>query len=184
MRRDFRGKKRVILTLLALLIAADIALGAYTWKLASAGTAQQELVLLTRHRDLLKKDIRRAQEIRARIPDIQKDCDAFERSLFPESTVNSTVTAELSALAAKSNLRLDNRMFHRKEVKGHNLTELEIDVQVTGDYRNVVRFLNGLQRSTNFYAVEGLSARSEAKENAARGALRVEIHIKTYVRAA
>jgi hypothetical protein len=69
-------------------------------------------------------------------------------------------------------------------VKGHNLTELEIDAQVTGDYRNVVRFLNGLQRSTNFYAVEGLSARSEAKETAARGALRVEIHIKTYVRAA
>jgi type IV pilus assembly protein PilO len=184
MRRDSRGKRRIILTLLALLIAADIALGAYTWKLASAGTAQQELVLLTLNRDLLKKDIQRAREIRARIPDIQKDCDAFEQSLFSESTVNSTVTAELSALAAKSNLRLDNRTFHRKEVKGHNLTELEIDAQVTGDYRNVVRFLNGLQRSANFYAVEGLSARSEAKENAARGALRVEIHIKTYVRAA
>ena len=184
MRRDFRGKKRVILTLLVLLITADIGLGAYTWKLASAGTAQQELVLLTRNRDLLKKDIQRAQEIRARIPDIQKDCDAFEQSLLPESKVYSTVTAELSSLAAKSNLRLANKSFHSKEVKGHNLTELEINALVTGDYRGVVRFLNGLQRSTNFYAVEELSARSEAKENAARGTLRVEIHIKTYVRAA
>src|SRR6266852_9931872 len=137
MRRDSRGKKRVILTLLALLIAADIVLGAYTWKLASAGTAQQELVLLTRNRDLLKKDIRRAQEIRARIPDIQKDCDTFERSLLPQSTVYSTVTAELSSLAAKSNLRLDNKSFQHKEVKGHNLTELEIKAQVTGDYRGV-----------------------------------------------
>ena len=184
MRRDFRGKKRVILTLLALLIAADIALGAYTWKLASAGTAQQELVLLTRNRDLLKKDIQRAQEIRRRIPDIQKDCDTFEHSLLPESTVYSTVTAELSALAAESGLRLDNRTFQRKEVKGYNLTELGIDAQVIGDYRGVVRFLNGLQRSTRFYAVEGLSARSDSKDNEGKGALRVDIHIKTYVRAA
>jgi type IV pilus assembly protein PilO len=133
-----------------------------------------------RNRDLLKKDIQRAQEIRGRIPAIQKDCDAFEQSLIPESAGYSTVTAELGSLAAKSGLQLNSRSFNPKAVKGRDLTELGIDAQVTGDYRGVVRFLNELQRSPNFYAVEGLSAHSGGQ----RGPLGVSVHIKTYFRAA
>jgi Tfp pilus assembly protein PilO len=181
MRHDFKLKGRVIVLLLVLLIAADVALGVYSWNLASAQSAQQELALLTRNRDLLKKDIQRALEIRGRIPTIQKDCDAFEHSLFPESTGYSTVSAELGSIAAKSGLRLNSRALNPKAVKGRDLTELTIDAQVTGDYRGVVRFLNGLQRSSNFYAVEGLSARSAAQ---AQGGLQVTVHIKTYFRAA
>ena len=44
MRHDFKIKKRVIILVLVLLIAADVALGVYTWNLASAQAAQQELV--------------------------------------------------------------------------------------------------------------------------------------------
>src|SRR5260370_34687706 len=150
MRENFTFKKRVILLLLALLIAADMALGAYTWNFASAQAEQQELALMMRNRDLLKKDIQRALEIRGHIPAIQKDCDAFEHSLFPESTGYSTVSAELGALAVKSGLRLGSRAFNPKAVKGRALTELTIDAQVLGDYRGVVRFLNELQRSKNF----------------------------------
>jgi len=63
--REFQhSKSAVILLLLALLIAADMALGAYTWNFASAQAEQQELALMMRNRDLLKKDIQRAREIR------------------------------------------------------------------------------------------------------------------------
>src|SRR4030088_3112583 len=117
MRRDFKVKKRLIVFLLVLLIAGDAALVLYTWKLASAQSPQQELALLTRNRDLLKKDIQRAEQIRQHIPAIQKDCDAFEHSLFPEPTAYSTVSEELSSLAAKSGLRLDNRNFTPNGVK-------------------------------------------------------------------
>jgi Tfp pilus assembly protein PilO len=183
MRHDFKLKKRLIVMLLVLLIVADVALGVYAWNLASAQSPQQDLALLTRNRELLKKDIQRANEIRGRIPAIQKDCDAFEHSLFPETTGYSTVTAELSTLAAKSGLRLESRTFNPRVVKGRdNLTELFIDAQVIGDYRGVVRFLNELQRSGNFYAVEGLSARSAAQAQGPR-ALQVSMHIKTYFRA-
>jgi len=185
MRRDFKTEQRLIILFLVLLIAADVALGIYTWNLASAQAAQQELTLMMRNRDLLKKDIQRAREIRSHIPAIQKDCDAFEHSLFPESTGYSTVSAELGSLATQSGLRLESRNLKPKGVKGHDLTELTIDAQVSGDYRGVVRFLNALQRSTNFYAVEGLSARSATRtQGVPKGALQVTVHIKTYFRAA
>jgi Tfp pilus assembly protein PilO len=184
MRRDFKIKKRSVMLLLVLLIAADVALSAYTWNLASAQSAQQELQVLTRNRDLLKKDIQRAKEIQSRIPAIQKDCDAFEESLFPQSTGYSTVSDELNSLAGKSGLRLENNVFKPKSLKGSDLTELVIDAQVTGDYRGVVKFLNSLQRSPNYYAVEALSARPAGQARGAKGGLQVSVHIKTYFRAA
>jgi Tfp pilus assembly protein PilO len=184
MRDHFKIKKRLIVLVLVLLIGTDVALGVYTWNLPSAQAAQQELALMTRNRDLLKKDIQRAQEIKSHIPAIQKDCDAFEQSLFPESTGYSAVSAELDSLAAKSALHLDSRALKPKPVKGYDLTELAIDAQVTGDYRGVVQFLNALQRSTNFYAVDGLSARSAPRSQGPKGGLQVTVHIKTYFRAA
>src|SRR5260370_15823417 len=125
MRENFTFKKRVILLLLALLIAADMALGAYTWNFASAQAEQQELALMMRNRDLLKKDIQRAREIRGHIPAIQKDCDAFEQSLFPENTAYSGINAELDSLAGKSRLHLDSPAFKPQLVKGHDLTGLQ-----------------------------------------------------------
>ncbi len=184
MRHDFKLKRRSIVIALATLIVADIALGVYSWNLASARTAQQSLDFLSLNRDLLKKDIDRAENINRRIPAIQKDCDAFEASLFPETTGYSSVTAELSALAAKSGLQLDSRSFRPKELKGRGLTEVEMETMVTGSYPGVVRFLNGLQRSANVYAVEGLSARSDSQAKGPRGQLRVTIHLKTYFRSA
>jgi Tfp pilus assembly protein PilO len=184
MRHDFKLKRRAIVIALVLLIAADIGLGVYSWRLASARSAQQNLDFLSLNRDLLKKDIARAESISRRIPAIQKDCDAFETSLFPESTGYSSVTAELSSLAAKSGLQLESRSFRPKEVKGRRLTEVGIEANVTGGYAGVVRFLNGLQRSQNVYAVEGLSARSDAQAQGAKGELRVSVHLKTYFRAA
>jgi Tfp pilus assembly protein PilO len=186
MSRDFKLEKRGIILAVALLVIADIALAVYGWRMAAAPRSQLELATLTRNRDLLRADIKRAQDIRQKIPAIAKDCDQFEQSLAPESTGYSQVSAELSALAAKSGLQLDSRAFKQEPVKGRNLTEVEIEANVNGSYAGVVKFLNALQRSNNVYAVESLNAKSETAAGGAQrtGELRVSLHIKTYFRAA
>jgi len=85
MRRDFKLERRAIVLGLVLLVGADIALAAYSWSFATS-RPQQDLVALTRNRDLLRADIARAQDIRKKMPAIQKDCDEFEQSLYPATT--------------------------------------------------------------------------------------------------
>ena len=179
MRRDFKLERRTILFEVVLLVAADVALALYSWKFASGPRTQQDLAILTRNRDLLRADIVRAQDIRHKIPAIQKDCDEFERSLYPASAGYSSVSAELSAIAGKSGLQLDSRTQRQSDLKGRGLTEVDIEVNVSGSYAGVVHFLNGLQRSGQVYAVEGLTAKSE---QGGRGQVRVTMHIKTYFR--
>jgi Tfp pilus assembly protein PilO len=182
MRREFKLERRAIVVGLVLLVAADTALAIYSWNLAAASRPQQDLAALTRNRDLLRADISRAQEIRKSIPDIQKDCDRFEQSLYPASSGYSSVSAELGEVAKKAGLQLESGSFRQAEVKGRGLTEVQIEAAVSGSYSAVVRFLNGLQRSSNVYAVEGLSAKSEVGQGGPTGQVRVTMHIKTYFR--
>jgi type IV pilus assembly protein PilO len=186
MRRDFKLERRAIIAGLVLLVGADLALAVYGWNASSGPRPQQDLAILTRNRDLLKADVTRALDIRSKIPAIQKDCDTFERdSLFPDSTGYSSVASELGSIANKSGLQLESTAYHQKNVKARGLTEVDIDAVVSGSYAGVVRFLNGLQRSKTVYAVEGLTAKSEAQQQQSpRGEVHVTMHIKTYFRAA
>lgn len=181
MRHDFKLERRLIIFALVLLVAADVALAVYGWNLSAGRQPQEELAILTRNRDLLRADITRAQEIRKRIPAIQADCDKFEGSLYPASKGYSSVSAELDSIASKAGLSIESSGFRESEVKGRDMQEVEIDTVVDGSYSQVVRFLNGLQRSENVYAVEALEAKADASQTA-NGHVRVNMHIKTYFR--
>jgi Tfp pilus assembly protein PilO len=182
MRHDFKLERRAILFGVVALVAADIALVVYGWNVSSARRPQEDLVILTRNRDLLRADIARAQDIRQKIPVIQKDCDQFEASLYPASTGYSAVSAELGSIANKAGLQLESGSFQHSEVKGRDLEQVDIEAVVTGSYSGVVHFLNGLQRASNVYAVESLQGKADEGQQAGRGEVRVSVHIKTYFR--
>lgn len=181
MRRHPKRQRQAILTALAVLLGTDAALGFYSWKLASPAEAQQELKVLTLNRDLLRADIKRTQDIREKIPTIQQECDAFEQSFFLERSGYSSVAAELGSLAAKAGLQLESTNFRRDELKDRHMSTVDIQAVVTGRYQGVVRFLNGLQRSKNVYAIEALTAAPEQSQGA-KDLVRVTISIRTYFR--
>jgi Tfp pilus assembly protein PilO len=183
MRRDFTLRKRIILGGVILLVAADLALAVYSWQLSSAPhTPQERLAIENRQRDLLRADIERAQKIRNNIPSIQKDCDRFEQSLFPASSGYSAVRSELGAIARKSGIQLEDLSFKQTEIANRGMTEVAIDATVNGNYKSVIGFLNGLQRSPNRYAVDSLTLASENANQASANVIKVALHVKTYFR--
>ena len=184
MRRDFTLRKRIILSGMIVLVLADVALAAYTWELSSAPHAPQQIAVETKQHDLLKADIRRAQDIRNNIPAIQKDCERFEQSLFPASSGYSAVRSELGATARKSGVHLEALAFKPTEIANRGMTEVLIDATVDGDYKSVIGFLNGLQRSANLYAVDALTLGSENSNQVSSNVIKVALHLRTYFRTA
>jgi Tfp pilus assembly protein PilO len=183
MRRDFTLQKRVILVAVVLLLLADVALAAYSWQLSSAPHApRQQLAVETNQHNLLKADIKRAQDIRDNIPAIQKDCDHFEQSLFPARSGYSAVRSELGATAKKSGIQLEDLTFKPTEIASRGMTEVSIDATVNGNYKSVIAFLNGLQRSSNLYAVDALSLAPENASQASANIIKVTLHLRTYFR--
>ncbi len=185
MRRDFTLRKRIILVAVVLLVLADIGLAAYSWQLASAPRApSEEFAAQAKLHSLLKKSIDNAQKIRDDIPAIQKDCDHFEQSLSPASSGYSAVRSELGAIARKSGIQLEDLSFKQTEIANRGMTEVAIDATVNGNYKSVIGFLNGLQRSANLYEVDALTLASENANQASANIIKVALHLKSYFRTA
>jgi hypothetical protein len=185
MRRDFTVRKRIILAAVVLLVLADLGLAAYSWQLSSAPQSPEKLIAAQgRKRDLLKGDIKRAQEIRDNIPATQKDCDSFEQSLFPASAGYSAVRSELGDTARKSGIQIEDLSFKQTEISSRGMTEVLIDATVNGNYKSVIGFLNGLQRSASYYCVDSLTLGSDNANQASANVIKVALHLRTYFRTA
>jgi hypothetical protein len=186
---DFTVKKRVILTLLGLLLAMDGALAFYNSRLSvrdenpnaklTAGALQVALV---------KKDIERANAIKARLPEVQKYFDEFETTLPPAGKGYSMVSQEVGEIARETHVQVQDMKFHEKEISGRNVNEIVVEALLDGDYAGIVRFLNRLQRSKNIYVVDSLGLDSAsgtgAVSQAPPGTVKVSLHLRSYFRKA
>jgi hypothetical protein len=182
MSRDFKFEKRAIIGGLALLILADVGLGYYSWRISNSPSAPpQRLAEETGKLKLLRADIEYAEKIATNFPKTVKDCDKFERDLPPASSASSTISAELGDVSKKSGVQIQGITFKDREIAGRNITERNMDASVSGEYANVVKFLNGLQRSPNYYVVDSLELGSEA---ATPNLIRVTVHMRTFFRTA
>jgi Tfp pilus assembly protein PilO len=185
MRRDVKLRKKVILGGVILLVFADIVLAGYSWHLSSSPQApQQQFAQEQIQLKLLRANIERAQKIRNDMPNIQKDCDKFERSLPPAGSGYSYVASELGSVARKTGIHLDNLAFKETKIASRGLSEVAVDATVGGDYKSVIGFLNSLQRSASLYAVDSLTLATDNGSQGSGGIIRVAVHLKTYFRTA
>ena len=181
MDRTLTVKRRIISAGLVILLAGDLALGAYSWHAANAlRRPMAELVTDSRKLQLLRIDVDNADRIRHDLPATMAECDRFEAGLFAASTGNSSVTAELDELAKKSGLQIQNLIFRHKDLVGRNLTQIDMDLAVSGTYSNIVKFMNSLQRSKSSYAVDALVLQPESQSTP--NGLHIGMHMKTYFR--
>ena len=183
MQNSFKIQRQLIIGVLALLITADLALAAYSWRLSSLPqTPKGQLAAEQGRLEVLRADIRRAAEIKEKMPATQRDCDKFEQSLRAANSGYSGIATEVGAIAAKAALQVDDIAFKQKAVSARNLESVDVDATVNGGYASVVKFLNGLQRSENVYEVEGLSLTGDSQKNGGNGPVHVIVHMRTYFR--
>lgn len=180
MKIEFSLQKKIIIAGLSVLIAADAVLALYAVQSAN-GFSRNELAADKTQIKLLRADIKRAQAIQRSIPQTKADCERFENSLYPSSAGYSSVTDELTGVAKQAGLQTAVSLaFHPKELPGRNMVELGLDATVNGDYKNVVRFLNGLQRSKSLYIIDTLTLASEPTAQKVAGPLRVVLSLRSY----
>jgi len=165
---------------LGLVLGADLALAGFLWR---ASYEQPEA--LRRERDRLalqaKKlhaDVERGDRIRASLPDAGRQCDAFYLQSFLDSTTGySRIEADLGDIAAKSGVKISGHTFRQKSVKDRGVTEIQISMDLDAEYPAVFAFINGLERSKNFYLLDSLHLTS-----ATTGGLRLDLDLHTYFR--
>lgn len=103
------------------------------------------------------------------------DISGFYDGRFPAEY--SQVSAELGKVAADNNVKLSAIKYEEKAAPIEDLRKLNIEIALSGDYLQEVKFINGLERDKMFFLINGV-ALGEQQQN-----VRLQLKLETYLRA-
>lgn len=111
-----------------------------------------------------------------KVEQARKDADAFYEKRFAPN--NSTMVSELGALTSKNNVRL-TRAQYTFTPSINNLTEVRIDASLSGEYTQLMRFINDLERDKNhvFFIINTLTLNGQQG-----GLVNLRLRMTTYLR--
>jgi hypothetical protein len=175
-----RNWKKWMRIALAVPLVLDLGLAVYLWQ-GGRGNPREiraDVSRLTTEAKLLQADVDRGERIRASLPEAGNDADAFyQQSFLDVSTGYSRIESDLGAIAAQAGVRTSGFAFKRKETKEPGVTEISVTTSLDADYPAVVKFINGIERSKNFYLLDQMQISSEST-----GGLRLDLELHAFFR--
>ena len=176
-----RSRKNIIRWLIGAVLAIDLVLVIINWQMATSPQApRNELTVLTRQDKLLGADVTRG----AADPAAASRRGAPGRHLLHAEQLHP-VSSGYSALiddlgdhrAHRAGLQSEGYSFRQHGPDKHGVIQVDINTAVIGDYPSVVRFINGLERSNNFYVLDGLQLAESTAGN-----VKLNLRLRTYFR--
>ncbi len=180
MSRNSKRWKQWVRAALVLVLAADAVLLYANWSSTDAVSkaAAAQLNPLRTQEKLQGADVRRVAAIRDRLSEVQRTADKFYGDEFQTAgTGYSTIIGDLNNISKAAGLRAANVAFKERALETRGVTEITASATVEGEYVSVVRFINGLERSKNFYLLDSLTLASSAG-----GSIKLNLQLRTYFR--
>jgi len=90
----------------------------------------------------------------------------------------SSIDARVGELAVASGVRL-SRMQYTQGPPGNNLTEISLDAGISGDYPQIMKFINSLERNQMFFVIRAMSLTGQNG-----GLVNLRLRVSTWLRPA
>ena len=131
------------------------------YELRSQLTAKRQEVLPTRGMD-------------QKLKQASQDISSFDDERFPAQY--SAVAEELGKLAADTGVHFAGLKYEEKEATIEGLRKLNIEITLSGDYLQEVKFINVLERDRMFFLIDGVALAEQ------QGNVRLQLKLETYLR--
>jgi len=110
-----------------------------------------------------------------RVADSRGDMQNFYAKRIPATY--SAIAEHVGALEVKSGVRL-TRLLYGQGAPSGDLTEISLDAGVSGEYPQIMRFVNGLERDQTFFVV-----RAMVLTGTQGGLVNLRLRVSTWLRA-
>ena len=174
-----KSTQTLIRWLLGIVLVVDLTLAAVNWKMTSVPRdPAAELHALQQQRALLAADVARAKKIRSELGGVEQDGSAFfQKQIAPAQSGYSALSENFGDLAKIAGVHTSNITYRTGTPDKHGVVQIEIGATVSGDYANIVRFINGLEHSDTFYVLDSLQLGAGST-----GGLGLNLHLRTFFR--
>jgi len=160
----------------AALVLADVAAVAMLMTPLAGSADQRQQELQQSWLQLKSRESAPWRGLDKKIPVAQRQIEDFYHDRFPAE--DSSIAADLGKLASQTGVRMSAERYTHKDSDVEGLQRVEIEADLSGNYLQLVRFINALERNRLFFIVDSLELGSEQN-----GVVKLQIKVETYLRA-
>ena len=91
---------------------------------------------------------------------------------------NSAISEALGKLAAQTGVKIGEVKYKIKDPEPVGLRPIEIEADFSGDYLQLARFMNSVERDSLFFIIDSIQLGGEQA-----GVVRLQLKLETYLRA-
>ena len=172
--KETRRKVKIALGAMAAVNVVTIAV--FFSPLVGSETSRREQ--LDQHWKELQQKTREVEPLRGldkKIPIARKQIDEFYAQRLPAQ--DSTISADLGKVAAQTGVRIGGVKYSMKDPEAVGVRRVEIEADLAGDYLQLVRFINALERDQMFFLVDSVGLGGEQG-----GVVKLQLKLETYLK--
>lgn len=124
-----------------------------------------------------QKEIKELQGRLKHLQQAQEDLKTIYNKLLIRRTEGMSIRMELEGLANQLQVKRSDFSYDYKDLQDFGLQHFMLSVPVEGNYRNIRRFINSIERSQHFLILDRVDLSSEKKEDT----LNLDFTLSTYL---
>jgi type IV pilus assembly protein PilO len=174
---DLGNSRRKLKIAIGAMLAADIVAAAILFS-PLVGSADSRRLQINELRAELTKKNRAVEPLRGmdqKIVLAKKEIGSFYQDRF--AAKDSDLLDEIGKIAPANGVRMQQARYKQEDPEITGIVPVEIQGNFSGDYLQLVRFINALERSKMFFEVDGVELGSEGA-----GPVKLQITIHSYLR--
>ena len=172
--RDTRGKLRIAVAALMLVdVAAVVVL--FSPLVGSERSRREQLDQLWQELQRKTHEAEPLKDVDKKIALASHQIDDFYKSRLPSQ--DSAIYEELGKVAKQNGVRIGQIRSKAKDTDPIGLRPVEIDADFSGDYLQLVRFINSLERDQLFFIVDSVELGGEQG-----GVVKLQMKLETYLK--
>ncbi len=171
--REIRRASTPVVAVLALLIVACVV---YIFSPAGRSRPAREREYEQLQAEVLakRKEVLPTRGMENKLKQASVDSNTFYASRFPAEY--SSIAEELGKVAGENGVHLTAVKYDNKNSQIEGLRKLNIEITLSGDYLQEVKFINALERDKIFFLIDGVALGEQ------QGNVRLQLKLETYLR--
>lgn len=175
---DLQDARRKLKIAIVVMVAVDVIAAAVLFS-PLVGSAQSRRLQMNQLAAELKRKTREAEPLRGmdkKVALAKNQIPQFYRDRF--AAQDSDIAQELGKLAAESGVKIQQAKYKQGDVESAGLiVPVAIEGNFAGDYLQLVRFINSLERSKLFITVDSVDLAGEGA-----GPVKLQVSMHSYLR--
>ncbi|MGH9522991.1 MAG: GspMb/PilO family protein [Terriglobales bacterium] len=142
---------------------------------ATAGPKEDEFRQLRAEVQQKIRTVVPPSQVQGRVEEARKQIAAFVQERMPVQS--SALPVELGKLASDAGVQLSSARYSEQDSDVPGARQVKIGANIAGNYLQVVKFINSLERAKTFFVIDSISLNEEQA-----GGLRLALNLDAYLR--